>query len=125
MAKHNELGHLGEELARNYLQEKNYKILESNWKAGRAEIDLIAMDKETLVFVEVKTRSNDFFGKPETGVSPKKQVLISKAAAAYMQKINHSWAIRFDVIAVLAKDITHPRINHLQDSFFPRLYKIR
>jgi len=83
------------------------------------------MDKETLVFVEVKTRSDDFFGQPETGVSPKKQVLISKAAAAYMRKINHSWAIRFDVIAVLVKDIVHPKINHFQDSFFPGLCKIR
>ena len=125
MAKHNEIGHLGEQLARNYLKEKNFKILESNWKAGRAEIDIIAMDKETLVFIEVKTRSNDFFGKPETSVSAKKQILVSKAASAYMRKINHAWAIRFDVIAVLLKDVTQPEINHFQDSFFPGLRKIR
>ena len=68
MAKHNEIGQFGEQAASDYLEQKGYKILDRNWRHGRAEIDIVAMDGVTLVFAEVKTRSNDLFERPESAV---------------------------------------------------------
>ena len=118
MAKHIDLGNEGESLAEALLIEKGYEILALNWRKGKGEIDIIAKDKEILVFVEVKTRSNDTIQKPQEAVGRKKQKLIVKTATAYAQEINHDWEIRFDIIA-----ITHyknpPKIEHIEDAFYP------
>jgi putative endonuclease len=120
MAKHNEIGLRGEQIATDYLEQKNYKILDRNWRYGRAEIDIVAMDGATLVFAEVKTRSNDLFERPESAVDDKKRRLLARAAVAYMRKIGHEWAIRFDILAVILRgDIFF--IDHFEDAFFPRL----
>ena len=63
MASHNDLGQEGEQLARTYLERKGYRIIVSNWRHGRAEIDLITTYDNILVFVEVKTRSSSQFGQ--------------------------------------------------------------
>jgi putative endonuclease len=118
MAAHNDLGKKGEVLAKEFLLLKNYELLEENWRFGKAEIDLIAMYKDILVFVEVKTRSTIAFGKPEEFVSAQKQNMITYAAPRYMEKINHDWAIRFDIISVVFnKDETYS-IEHFEDAFF-------
>ena len=65
MAAHNELGKWGEDLATAYLEQKGYTIVERDWKSGRRDIDIIAIDGNTVVFVEVKTRKNNVFGEPE------------------------------------------------------------
>lgn len=72
MAEHNELGKLGEELAVDFLQKNGYDILETNWVFQKAEIDIIAQKDNTLVAVEVKTRSSIDFGLPQDFVKPKK-----------------------------------------------------
>ena len=69
MAAHNELGEWGEEVAVRYLEQKGYVILERDWKSGHRDIDIIAQDKDTIVFVEVKTRRNRLFAEPEMSVS--------------------------------------------------------
>ena len=69
MARHNEIGKAGEQIAKNYLTERGYRILEENWRYRRAEVDLIAMDKDTLVIVEVKTRNSTAFGEIEDFVN--------------------------------------------------------
>jgi putative endonuclease len=120
MAKHNEIGQRGEQIATGYLEQKNYKILDRNWRYGRAEIDIVAMDGATLVFAEVKTRSNDLFERPESAVDDKKRRLLARAAVAYMRKIGHEWAIRFDILAVILRGDTF-FIDHFEDAFFPRL----
>lgn len=120
MAEHNELGTLGEELACRFLEEKGYQLLEKNWRFSRAEVDIIAKDGDILVFIEVKTRSSEYFGKPEEFVSAQKETLISDAAAVYMEKIGHEWEIRFDIIAVLHNQTT-TKISHFEDAFFPSL----
>jgi putative endonuclease len=120
MAKHNEIGLRGEQIATDYLEQKNYKILDRNWRYGRAEIDIVAMDGATLVFAEVKTRSNDLFERPESAVDDKKRRLLARAAVAYMRKIGHEWAIRFDILAVILRGDTF-FIDHFEDAFFPRL----
>ena len=118
MAKHNILGEKGEAIAYDYLQQKGYRIVEQNWRHKRAEIDLIAWDQETLVFIEVKTRSNDLFGKPEDAVNPKKERLIIRAGQAYMEQVKYEWAIRFDIISILMRGENAASISHFEDAFF-------
>ena len=121
MAKHLETGKRGEELALQLLQSKGFRILETNWRFKRLEVDIIAMDGPVLVFVEVKTRSYDYFGKPEEFVNAKKEKLLAQAAAAYMHQIGHEWSIRFDVVSVLLHSEEKIEIRHLPDAFFPGL----
>ncbi len=120
MAKHNEIGQLGEELAVKFLKEKGYQIEELNWRHRKAEIDIICRQEDTLIFVEVKTRSTDFFGQPEEFVTSNKEDLMSDAAAVYCEKIGHEWAIRFDIIAIVLKK-NEPSIQHFEDAFFPSI----
>lgn len=119
MAKHIETGRQGEELAVNYLKKAGFQILETNWRHRRLEVDIIAKDGETLVFVEVKTRSYDYFGRPEEFVDKKKEQHLSQAAAAYMEQTGHEWAIRFDVVSVLLKKNGEWQLEHLPDAFWP------
>jgi putative endonuclease len=121
MANHNEVGKIGEQLARTFLENKGYSILEINWRYRRAELDLVAKDDETLVFVEVKTRSTDLFGQPTEAISPRKKRLLADAAAACMEHMGHEWAIRFDVISIIYRDEQHYTIEHFEDAFFPGL----
>lgn len=122
VADHLKKGQAGEQLARLYLEGKGYQILEQNWRYSKAEIDLIAKDGAVLVFVEVKTRTSEAFGKPEEFVDEKKQALLARAANVYMEQINHEWEIRFDVIGILW-DGQHQEaaIRHIPDAFFPGL----
>lgn len=119
MAQHNELGKQGEQIAKEFLIEKGYVILENNWRYRKGELDLIARDGQTLVFVEVKTRNDDFFATPEAAVTPKKERMICATALAYMRKIDYDWAIRFDIIAIIIKGEKRCEIQHLEDAFFP------
>jgi len=117
MSTHLELGNRGESLSEKYLIEIGYQILERNWRFSRAEVDIIAKEDEILVFVEVKTRSSELFGKPEESISPQKEVLLKDAAAVYMEQISHEWEIRFDIISVVIKGNGYS-INHFKDAFF-------
>ena len=121
MAKHLETGKLGEEIAAAHLQQLGFEILETNWRHRRLEVDIIAKEGEVLVFVEVKTRSYDYFGRPEEFVSPAKQQRLTQAAAAFMEKTKHEWAIRFDVVAVLKKKDGEFKVELIRDAFFPGL----
>ncbi|MFO8086988.1 MAG: YraN family protein [Bacteroidales bacterium] len=118
MAEHNDLGAEGEELAVRHLTENGYQILERNWHFGKEEIDIIAQKEDTIVFVEVKTRSSAFFGRPEEFVKRQKQRFIIKAADRYIQYHDIDMDARFDVIGVIispgGKDI-----NHIEDAFTP------
>jgi len=121
MAQHNETGKAGELAARRFLENKGYAMLESNWRFHRAEVDLIAKDGKILVFVEVKTRSSDAFGKPEAFIDARKQRFLAEAASAYMEQIGHDWEIRFDVVSVLVKPGGETLLEHFEDAFFPGL----
>lgn len=121
MAKHLETGKKGELIAVDFLQRQGFEILETNWRHKRLEVDIIARDGETLVFVEVKTRSQDLFGQPEVFVTPAKEKRLAVAAAAYMNLIRHEWSIRFDVVSILYKNETDPQVRLLKDAFFPGL----
>ena len=116
-----ELGERAERLAVAHLKNLGYRILETNWRYKRAEIDVIAMDNEILVCVEVKSRSYDYFGPPETSIGRKKERLLIEALQTYMEEINHQWEIRFDIIAIVFHDQASPSLRHLRDAFFPGL----
>lgn len=95
------LGREGEDQAARYLAKRGYRILERNYSTRSGEIDLIAMDKETVVFVEVKTRSSDRYGSPELSVTPRKQKRMIKAALGYIRyRKLHQVPCRFDVVAI-------------------------
>ncbi|MGH1337312.1 MAG: YraN family protein [Aureispira sp.] len=117
MANHNDLGNLGERLAEEYLQGLGYSIIAQNWQWGKAEVDLIAYDRDILVFVEVKTRRRATFGPPELAVTSKKQRLLYDLATEYMYQITHEQEFRFDVIAILIEPTI--TIQHFPDAFFP------
>ncbi len=118
MAKHNELGKLGEEIAVNYLLEKGYEILERNWRNRHKEIDIVALDGEELVVVEVKTRQNDDYGAPDLAVTHQKQTRLISAANAYIFKNNIDLNTRFDIISIVFKD-GKPVVEHIEDAFLP------
>lgn len=120
MAKHLETGVLGEAAAVQYLRDAGYEILETNWRHSRAELDIIAKEGETLIFVEVKTRRSDF-SPPQASVTLKKQKLLTRAARGYMEMVNHNWLFRFDVFAIHLVNENDIRIEHLKDAFFPGL----
>jgi putative endonuclease len=112
------VGRGGEEEAARFLTQKGYRILERNFRAERGEIDLVAIDGNSLVFIEVKTKAKDGFGEPEDWVSPKKQRQIGKVAMAYLQKHGLEDAdCRFDVIAITHAG-TEKRIHHIEDAFW-------
>ena len=102
------LGRVGEEKAAEFLTKKGYKILKTNYKTHAGEIDLIAEDEKTIVFVEVKTRSNDNYGEPCEAVNLKKQEKSVKVATEYLirEKKTDS-SCRFDVIEIEKGEITH------------------
>jgi putative endonuclease len=116
MAEHNETGILGEQIAEEYLKNKGYQIIAKNYRFMKAEIDIIARDKEEMVFVEVKTRHSHYLVEPEFSVSLKKQRLIISAADHYLVSRNIDCWSRFDIISI----ILHPEgreIRHLEGAF--------
>ena len=121
MAIQQEHGQWGEEIAHNYIIEQGMKVLQKNWRYKRAEIDLIAMENETLVFIEVKTRARTDFGLPEEMVNKRKQRLVIDAAQSYMRSIGHEWEIRFDIVAIHGSPESGAEVKHFRDAFFPGL----
>ena len=118
MAHHNELGKKGEKLAQEYIKNKGYSIIDINWRFDKDEIDIVAMDGNELVIVEVKTRSNDFFGNPEDAVDYKKEKFLIRATESYLEENNLDLETRFDIIAIIInKEGT--KINHIYDAFYP------
>lgn len=119
-AEHLELGKRGEEIACQFLEEElGCRILERNWRSGKAEIDIIAALGETIVFIEVKTRRKKGLYGPEGAVSAAKQRLIAQAAAEYLFDMQHQWAFRFDIMAILWNTEEQYTIQHFPDAFFP------
>jgi len=110
-------GREGEEIAVEYLIGKGYRILVRNYRTVLGEIDIIAREGNTLVFIEVKARSGEQFGAPQDAVDPKKQVKVSRVALAYLKhKKVVSCACRFDVVAVL-KSTGKVKVTLIQNAF--------
>ncbi len=115
--KRQRFGQESESIAARYLKKKGYKILEQNYRNKLGEIDIIARDKGTLVFVEVKARKSSRFGSPKWAVTSKKQRKISMVALYYLKATNQSRIkARFDVVAISSSK-TNPRIEIIKNAF--------
>src|SRR5687768_7366052 len=117
MATHNLLGQQGEAIARKFLEETAYEILDENWCFGKAEVDLIAYRDKRIIFVEVKTRTSTGFGQPEDFVNESKQSLLQKAAEEYLYLMNFKGEIRFDIISILFQKNGEYTLKHIEDAF--------
>jgi putative endonuclease len=120
MAESHNLGQRGEDLAADHLKKSGYKILHRNWKAGKLELDIIAENKDFIVFVEVKTRSDDFQMHPVTAVNREKQRSMIFAANTYIERYKVEKEGRFDIITIINKGDSH-QIDHIEDAFYPTL----
>ena len=111
------LGKSGEDSALNFLKENGYKILINNYKTRLGEVDIIAYDKDTLCFIEVKTRGSLRFGSPQEAVSHFKQRQISKVALQFLKRNNLlNKKARFDVVSVIyAED--KPAFDLIKNAF--------
>lgn len=120
MAEHNTLGKQGEEEAVIFLEKNGYTILERNWRYNNIEIDIIAANKDFVVFIEVKTRTSINWGTPEESVNSKKIRRIVVAADYYIQENNYNLPVRFDIISILNKGQNF-EIKHIDDAFWAPL----
>jgi putative endonuclease len=117
-AAHLELGRAGERAALDYLRARGFRIVETGWRFGRGELDIIAWDGPVLVFVEVKARRDRSRGYPEEAVTPAKQRQIRKIAQAYC--VRHRIVdvpCRFDVVAVETGPAPVPVLRHIPNAF--------
>lgn len=104
MARNLKTGKKGESLAAAYMEERGYRILEKNYRSGRLEVDLIAIKKDTLHFIEVKTRTSTLFGYPEENVSNMKIERILEAAEAYMNENQYYKRLQLDILSILIRE---------------------
>ena len=105
-------------LASRYLLDKGYAVLHYNWRSGHKEIDLIAKERDTLVFVEVKSRTSELYGNAEDAVDDRKMRLLISAAESYITRFKIDLKFRFDVITVIGNCEPY-RIEHIEDAFAP------
>ena len=90
----------------NFLDCKKHHILERNWRYQKAEIDIISQDEKTLVFIEVKTRTTERYGRPKEFISLRKEALLKEAAEAYLEINELEVEPRFDIISIVLKNRT-------------------
>lgn len=117
MASHNQKGKAGEDFAAQYILKKGFIILHRNWRKRPYEVDIIALDENLLVFIEVKSRTHNFFGEPEESVDQRKQKHLLEAAELYLEEIAADHEVRFDIISVIDPGNGLPVINHIKDAF--------
>jgi len=110
------LGPRGEEAGERFLINRGYRILDRNYRAPCGEIDLIALDEKTVVFIEVKTRRSRRFGEPFEAVHPRKRKRITGAALYYLKRYRVPPPCRFDVISVYEVD-GRTLIQQMRDAF--------
>ncbi len=114
-----EFGKFAEQKAVDYLVSKGYAIRERNWRCGKLEIDIIAQNGTTIVFVEVKGRSGEW-DDPEDAVTVKKMRRISNAADSYLRNLEFDFFYRFDIIAIKGSQDEY-ELEHYEDAFIPPL----
>lgn len=111
------LGKFGEESAIDLLKTNGYRILARNYKTKLGEIDIIARDKDTVCFIEVKTRHSDRFGLPQEAISRSKQRHIAKVALVFLKENNLlDKRARFDVISIMHSEDTS-KLDLIKNAF--------
>lgn len=115
---HKEIGNEGEELACAYLETKGWTIVDRNYFFEHAEVDIVAFDDTTVVFVEVKLRSSTKFGQPMEYVTEEKVQNVFKAAEAWIfERKMDGYPMRFDIVGIVQKGEEAPNFNHIEDAF--------
>lgn len=113
-----ELGARGEAFAALHLVESGMELVDRNWRCRHGELDIVARDGETMVFVEVKTRSGTGYGTPAEAVTPVKRDRIRKLALMWLAEHDYPWVrMRFDVVAILVARDGDPVVSHLRAVF--------
>ena len=108
MAEHNIIGQKGEQIAVETMQKKGFRVVDTNWKLGHLEMDVIAVSKKEIAFVEVKTRTTSFGGKrPEEYVDELKRRRMAAAANAYIKYHKIELVPRFDIIGIDPENNIH------------------
>lgn len=120
MAESHVLGQKGEDYAADFLKKGGYRILLRNWTWGKHEIDIICEKNDVIVFVEVKTRSEDYLEEPRNAVTTAKQRSIIFAADGYIQRNRIDKESRFDVLIIIRKGDSY-EFNHIEDAFYSTL----
>jgi putative endonuclease len=115
-----DLGKKGEDFAAGFLKENGFRILARNWRYGKYEVDIIAEDRETIVFAEVKTRADNPLDPPSNAITREKQKAMIWTAEAYVKRYRIDKDSRFDVIIVLQKGDGF-EVNHIPYAFYPSL----
>jgi putative endonuclease len=118
MSKKNDTGKAGEAAACGWLREHGYRILQTNWRFHRYELDIVATNDRELVVVEVKTRAEDYLVPPEKSVGQTKIRRIAAAADAYVQMYKVEFPVRFDVISLTQNGQVCTVLEHIEDAFF-------
>ena len=118
MAKHNILGREGEDIAAKYLEQKGYAVLDRDWHCGHKDLDLVVIKDNTIVFVEVKTRTGNEWGDPQDFITDRKIRRIVNSADAYLRFNQVDMDVRFDVISIVAEGGEY-KIEHIEQAFFP------
>lgn len=112
------MGRRGERLAEQTLRRSGARILARNYRCPAGEVDLIALRADTLIFAEVKTRSDDTYTDPQAAVNAKKRLRYRRIAEYYLSRTRRDdLAVRFDVIAIVFPPGGQPRVNHIVDAF--------
>ena len=111
------LGSEGEDLAVRFLQKKGYRIVARNYKTPVGEIDIIARDGDTIVFIEVKTRTDISFGYPFEAVNKRKRQKLKNLALLYLKRKRKESPVRFDVLSIFCMDNGKKDIEHIKDAF--------
>jgi putative endonuclease len=119
LSEHLRLGARGEKLACAFLRRGGYKILYRNFRARHGgEVDIVCRDGDSLVFVEVKTRTREDFGRPVEAVNAAKRKLISRGALAWLQLLdNPDILVRFDVVEIVLAEDGQPHFQLIRDAF--------
>lgn len=112
----NTLGKEGEEMAVDFIRKQGFKIIKKNYRTAFGEIDIIARDKDVIVFIEVKTRADSFFGHPFEAVNHRKREKIKKVALCYMKGLKKENPARFDVLSIRLENGKHT-VEHIRDAF--------
>jgi len=115
-ASHLEVGKMGEDIARRFLEKQGHKIIEQNYRTKYAEIDLVAKKGNDLVFIEVRTKIGENFGTPEETINYDKKRKLLRNALAYVSRKKWKGPYRIDAICIVLKsDYSVERLNHYEN----------
>ncbi len=123
MAAHNDVGKWGEQVAAKYLEAKGYIIKDRDWRTGKRDLDIVAINDtaDVLVIAEVKTRTDNIALDPILAVNEAKMRNLAIATNSYVKQKAIDAEVRFDIISVVGIDENHCTVEHIEDAFNPLL----